>query len=609
MKKRKIRERIGAFILCIASAMYFMGNLSFTKDVITIEADAATYTYDQDFEDYLTEQGFPDSYKDALRQMHADHPNWVFEAFETGLDWDTVIENEMTFKRNLVPDTSSYPSSYKDTTISGSYDWVNDEWIVLSSPYWVQASQAIVEYYMDPRNFLTEEYVFQFELETYNADVQNLEGVEKILEGTFMSNTVVEGADVEDDNEYILSDTYTVKEKYLYGLSYKTTVKTLLSGLSYADDDDSEMTLQVVDSDGVKKTSSQYVGTGDKVQLVAPNGKTVLATCTVVLFGDLDGDGQVNSMDRAYLKMYIQGKYTLSAAQKKAADVNQDDSVNSVDRAYVKMQVNSKYTIEQSYQEAMTYGEVFMEIAAEVNVSPYTLASRVRQEQGVSGTSSLISGTVEGYEGYYNYFNIQANGTTTEEIITNGLNEAVAEGWNTRYKSLLGGATKISENYISKGQDTLYLQKFDVDSTYYSLYWHQYMQNLLAATNEGYNVYLAYVDLDALDEAFVFKIPVYENMPSSACAKPTADGNPNYKLESLSITNYTIDFDSDVYDYYISVPKSVSKLTISASAYASTTSISGTGTVKITSSATLINVKTTAENGDTATYRIHLNRT
>ncbi len=641
MKKRKIRERLGVIALSLAAVLYSIGGTLFSEKY-TVEAEAATYEYDEEFEDYLTEQGFPESYKDLLRQLHADHPNWVFTAFQTGIEWDTAVENEMIFKRNLVPDTSSYPSSYKDTTLSGSYDWVNDEWIVLSSPYWVQASQAIVEYYMDPRNFLTDTYIFQFEQQTYNADVQNLEGVEKILEGTFMSYAVVEGTGADNGNSYIFSDTYAVAETYLYGLEYETTVEDFLSNI-YSEAGE----FCVLDADGEEKSADEYVGTGDVVQLfvydeeesesetdsedkdeaeTGPDTSSndeeeaetdskeetaepeLLTSCTVILYGDLDGNGQANALDRAYLKMYVKGNYTFSDAQTIAADVNRDDSISSLDRAYLKMQVQGNYTIDQSYEVALTYGEVFMQIAEEINVSPYTLASRVREEQGVNGTSLLISGTVEGYEGYYNYYNIQANGTTTEDIITNGLDYAVDNGWDTRYKALLGGATVIAENYISKGQDTLYLQKFDVDSTYYSLYWHQYMQNLLVATSEGYEVYLAYVEMDALDEAFVFKIPVYENMPDTVCEKPTADGNPNYKLKSLSIQYYSIDFDRDVYDYYITVPKSVKNLKISAEPYASTTSISGIGTVTITSSTKTVTVKTTAENGDTAVYTIHLTR-
>ena len=43
----------------------------------------------------------------------------------------------------------------------------------------------------------------------------------------------------------------------------------------------------------------------------------------------------------------------------------------------------------------------------------------------------------------------------------------------------------ISSSYIAKGQNTLYFQKFDVESSDNSLYYHQYMQNILAAQKEG----------------------------------------------------------------------------------------------------------------------------
>ena len=49
-----------------------------------------------------------------------------------------------------------------------------------------------------------------------------------------------------------------------------------------------------------------------------------------------------------------------------------------------------------------TYAEVLLEAGEKNNVSPYMLASRLIQEQGRKGTSSLISGTYAGYEGYYN---------------------------------------------------------------------------------------------------------------------------------------------------------------------------------------------------------------
>ena len=36
------------------------------------------------------------------------------------------------------------------------------------------------------------------------------------------------------------------------------------------------------------------------------------------------------------------------------------------------------------------------------------------------------------------------------------------------------------------------------------------------------------------------KYPVYKNMPASACAKPTSNENPNYKLSSISVSGYSL---------------------------------------------------------------------
>ena len=171
-------------------------------------------------------------------------------------------------------------------------------------------------------------------------------------------------------------------------------------------------------------------------------------------------------------------------------------------------------------ENGLTYAQNFMQIGQTLNVSPYHLASRVRQEQGNEGSSPLISGTYPGYEGLYNYFNMQASGTTYEEIIRNGLEEARAAGWTTRYAALYGGSQKVSSIFIKRGQNTLYLQKFDVDNSDGTLYWHQYMQNLLAADNEGKSVKKGYENMGVLDNSFLFRVPVYQNMPASACKMP-----------------------------------------------------------------------------------------
>ncbi len=132
---------------------------------------------DTEFEAYLTAQGFPESYKDSLRILHYEYPDWTFVAQKTGLDWSTVVSAEYLFgdslssggtnARSLV--SASSLASWKSTD-DGAYDWTTGEWITgWDGSSWVIASKEIIAYYLDPRNFLDSTYIFQFLDLSYNS--------------------------------------------------------------------------------------------------------------------------------------------------------------------------------------------------------------------------------------------------------------------------------------------------------------------------------------------------------------------------------------------------------------------------------------------------------
>lgn len=303
---------------------------------------------------------FPGSYQAALRQLKNAHPNWTFVPMRTGLDFQTSVSEEMG-DRSLI----------QKTTANVDAGWVGDP--CPSESGWNYATQPAVAYHMDPRNFLTENYIFQFEQLTFNGSYHTTEAVQGFLNSTFMK-------------------------------------------------------------------------------------------------GKLDGD-----------------------------------------------------------EKGRTYAQAFYEIGKNRKLSPIHLASRVYQEQG-QGTSGLISGKYPGYEGYYNYFNVNVGGSSTEEKIKKGLAYAKSQDWNTRYKSLDGGAATIGRNYILKYQDTIYLEKFNVDkNSPYGLYNHQYMQNIQAPRSESYSSKKMYANAGTLNSAFVFKIPVYDNMPSDTYY-------PALKLDKTALT-------------------------------------------------------------------------
>jgi len=127
-------------------------------------------------------ENFPNSYKPYLQELQKKYPNWKFTALYTGLDWKNVIDNENKFGKNLVP--KSYSDRWKNTT-PGQYN-------VEVDAGWVDCSRRAIEYTMDPRNFLNEVRLFQFEGLSYDEKTNNKDGIEKILYGTEFYNKIVQ---------------------------------------------------------------------------------------------------------------------------------------------------------------------------------------------------------------------------------------------------------------------------------------------------------------------------------------------------------------------------------------------------------------------------------
>ena len=262
---------------------------------------------------------------------------------------------------------------------------------------------------------------------------------------------------------------------------------------------------------------------------------------------------------------------------------------------------------------SMTYAQAIMEAAAASGVSPFCLASSIIQEQGSKGSSHNISGTLSGYEGYYNYYNWGAYAGNGNSAVVNGLIYAKQSDsyslrpWNTRYKSIVGGAKLLGKNYINIGQDTIYYKKFDFVGTPYT---HQYMTHIIAARNEGLSASNAYTDQMKSGISIVFKIPVFQNMPDTVCAMPTKDGSPNNILSSLTVSagSLTPTFQKFTQSYDVTVENSVSVITVNAKAADGSAKISGTGNYNLNVGNNEINVNVTAENGDVRTYKIYVNR-
>ena len=331
----KVKNGSKYYYVC-SSKVKLMQKKSSSKDADSVVApadQAGANLSEKQFEEYLTQQGFPKAYKKKLKALHKTHPNWGFVAYKTKIKWADALARQTRSGVSLVH--GSYGSKYR----SGSKQ---------IEPGWYNAGSTVVAYYMDPRNFLTEDRIMMFEDLTYKPAYQTASVVSTILAPTQLP------------------------------------------------------------SKGF----------------------------TANIF--------------------------ISAAQKN-------------------------------------------------NVSPVFLAARARQEVG--GGSDAINGvTVLGTK-VYNPFNIGAFGGTNP--LYNGLLYARAAGWTTPAKAVEGGAAELSKYYISKGQHTIYYQRFNVRNGAGNVGTHQYMTNIHAPYNEALNTKESYKKYGILNQPLVFEIPVYSGMPSS----------------------------------------------------------------------------------------------
>ena len=131
--------------------------------------------------------GFPKSYWTDLAIMKTAHPSWKFVALQTNLDWEYAVNSESNVGTNLIQGPDGYRS-----TLGGSYDYYTDTFNVLEGSDWYAVNSSTVAYYMDPRNFLTDMYIFQFESLVYNPEIQTISGVESLLGDNYLSSYAVD---------------------------------------------------------------------------------------------------------------------------------------------------------------------------------------------------------------------------------------------------------------------------------------------------------------------------------------------------------------------------------------------------------------------------------
>lgn len=106
-----------------------------------------------------------------------------------------------------------------------------------------------------------------------------------------------------------------------------TTVQSLLSQFK-------NESLEVRDKDGNVIRGTTDVGTGATINLY--NGSTVVDSVTVVVLGDVDGNGIVDTTDYVRVKAAFLDTITMNEAERSAADVDQNGSIEKSDYMSIK---------------------------------------------------------------------------------------------------------------------------------------------------------------------------------------------------------------------------------------------------------------------------------
>ena len=175
MNIRSILLKITSLTTCIIVLALVFLPMIVSASSLTDSAKKEILETIEDIETYVDEDKYP-GYKEKLIALKKANPNWKFTLYYTGIEWNTAIYNETKglHSRSLVQGkTGEWLCSDCGTKV---YD----------SGGWMCASEKAVKYLMDVRNYLKESYIFQFEELSYNPDTYTIEGIEKVLNGTFM---------------------------------------------------------------------------------------------------------------------------------------------------------------------------------------------------------------------------------------------------------------------------------------------------------------------------------------------------------------------------------------------------------------------------------------
>ena len=135
---------------------YYNGSVGWMSKTYVKKKEEITAN-DEEYKILLQEEGFPDEYIPFLTYLHTKYPNWIFKAGKTNLNFSSSVSAEQGL-------------NYMQTT--------NDNYRTSSKPAegksWFKVNSSVIAFYMDPRNWLTEERIFMFEKLDYEESLEEV---------------------------------------------------------------------------------------------------------------------------------------------------------------------------------------------------------------------------------------------------------------------------------------------------------------------------------------------------------------------------------------------------------------------------------------------------
>jgi hypothetical protein len=151
----------------------------------------------------------------------------------------------------------------------------------------------------------------------YGEDITIFE----LIESNTTFRFVFENGDAVDYSSHIYDSANPI---YLKNIAFKDTLQDIANQFKNTG-------IRFFSKNGDEISGDKKIATGMKLRLY--DGEDIIDELTLVLKGDVNGDGEINMLDKATLNAYTSGSIVLENAFKLASDINDDGNINMLDKA------------------------------------------------------------------------------------------------------------------------------------------------------------------------------------------------------------------------------------------------------------------------------------